>query len=247
MPSTRRMSLAPTPLGPMADPLGTAPATSSQPLMACQECDLLQHIPPLPIRGEAHCARCGHSLAARPSDPLQIPLALTITAAIVFVLAISTPLLGLSAVGRHASTTIIGGAWQLWLEGETITAAIVMFCAVIAPAFFIVLMLTVLVLAKRAPVPHWGGEVLRWCLHMQPWSMYDVMSLGILVALIKVAQLASVEAGVALYAMGALAVLLPAIMVSFDAREVWKLVPCEKSDKASALAVEKVDLCVGDR
>lgn len=212
-----------------------------QPLMACQECDLLQRIPPLPIRGEAHCARCGYSLAARPSDPLQIPLALTITAAIVFIIANATPLLGLSAVGRHASTTIIGGAWQLWLEGETITAAIVMFCAVIAPAFFIVLMLTVLLLAKRAPVPHWGGEVLRWSLHMQPWSMYDVMSLGILVALIKVAQLASVEPGIGLYAMGMLALLLPAIMVSFDAREIWKLVPCEASEGSLALGADEAE------
>ncbi|WP_374683314.1 paraquat-inducible protein A [Accumulibacter sp.] len=231
----------------MTDPLGAAPGASSQPLMACQECDLLQRIPPLPIRGEAHCARCGHSLAARPSDPLQIPLALTITAAIVFVVAITTSLLGLSAVGRHASTTIIGGAWQLWQEGETITAAIVMFCAVIAPGFFIVLMLTVLLLAKRAPVPHWGGEVLRWCLHMQPWSMYDVMSLGILVALIKVAQLASVDAGIALYAMGVLALLLPAIMVSFDAREIWKLVPCENNAKASARPVEEADFLASGR
>jgi len=231
----------------MTDPLGAAPGASSQPLMACQECDLLQRIPPLPIRGEAHCARCGHSLAARPSDPLQIPLALTITAAIVFVVAITTSLLGLSAVGRHASTTIIGGAWQLWQEGETITAAIVMFCAVIAPGVFIVLMLTVLLLAKRAPVPHWGGEVLRWCLHMQPWSMYDVMSLGILVALIKVAQLASVDAGIALYAMGVLAVLLPAIMVSFDAREIWKLVPCENKATASARAVEEADFLASGR
>ena len=212
---------------------------SAQVLMACQECDLLQRIPPLPIRGEAHCARCGYSLAARPSDPLQMPLALTLTAAIVFVVANTAPLIGLSAVGRHASTTIIGGAWQLWLEGETITAAIVMFCAVIAPAFFILMMLTVLLLAKRAPLPHWGGEVLRWSLHMQPWSMYDVMSLGILVALIKIAQLATVDAGIGLYAMGALAVLLPAIMVSFDAREVWKLVPCEGGEEASAVDVER--------
>ena len=79
---------------------------SAGPLMACQECDLLQRIPPLPIRGEAHCVRCGYSLAARPSDPLQIPLALTVSAAIVFVVANAAPLLGLSAVGRHASTTI---------------------------------------------------------------------------------------------------------------------------------------------
>jgi hypothetical protein len=66
--------------------------------MACQECDLLQRIPPLPIGGKALCARCGYSLAARPTDPLQIPLALSLTAAIVFVVANVTPMIGL--VGR---------------------------------------------------------------------------------------------------------------------------------------------------
>jgi paraquat-inducible protein A len=135
--------------------------------------------------------------AARPTDPLQIPLALSLTAAIVFVVANVTPLIGLSAVGRHASTTIVGGAWQLWLEGETDHGrhrhVLRGDCAGFhgpdagraAPGE-----------AAARRLPHWGGEMLRWCLHMQPWSMYDVMSLGILVALIKIAQLASVNPGV---------------------------------------------------
>jgi paraquat-inducible protein A len=51
-----------------------------------------------------------------------------------------------------------------------------------------------------------------------------VMMLGILVALIKIAELATVTAGVGIYAVGGLVVLLPAIMVTFDAREAWKRV-----------------------
>ncbi|HRF74805.1 MAG TPA: paraquat-inducible protein A, partial [Accumulibacter sp.] len=162
--------------------------------------------------------------AARPTDPLELPLALTLTAAIVFIVANAAPLMGLSAVGRQASTTIIGGAYQMWLEGEPITAAIVTFCAVIAPACYILLMLTVLLAARQPPLPHWVGELLRWGLHMQPWAMYDVMLLGILVALIKIAELAQVDPGIGMYAMALLAALLPAIAVSFDAREVWKRV-----------------------
>lgn len=200
------------------------PAPSSPALMACQECDLLQRIPPLPVGGRACCARCGFGLAARPTDPLEIPLALTLTAAIVFIVANAAPLMGLSAVGRQASTTIVGGAYQMWLEGEPITAAIVTFCAVIAPACYILLMLTVLLAARQPPLPHWVGELLRWGLHMQPWAMYDVMLLGILVALIKIAELAQVDPGIGMYAMAFLAALLPAIAVSFDAREVWKRV-----------------------
>ena len=48
--------------------------------------------------------------------------------------------------------------------------------------------------------------------------------LGILVALIKIAELATVDAGIGMYAVGALVMLFPAIMVTFDVREIWQRV-----------------------
>lgn len=208
--------------------------TADATLLACDECDLLQRIPPLPVGAKARCPRCGATLATRPSDPLGLPLALTVTAAIAFIVANAEPMMGLSAVGRHASTTIIGGAYVMWMQGEPITAAIVAFCAVIAPAFYILFMLIVLLAARRPPAPHWVGEVLRWALHMQPWSMYEVMLLGVLVALIKIAELATVDPGIGMYALGALVVLFPAIAVSFDPREVWNRVEWEEGGAPSA-------------
>jgi len=59
---------------------------------------------------------------------------------------------------------------------------------------------------------------------MEPWSMTEVMMLGILVALFKIAQLASVLPGVGMFAAGAFMVLLAAVIVTFDPREVWRRV-----------------------
>ena len=70
--------------------------------------------------------------------------------------------MGLSAVGRPASTTIFGGALEMWEDGEPVTAVIVAFCAVIAPGVYIAFMLTVLLAVRRPPAPHWVGEMLRW-------------------------------------------------------------------------------------
>src|SRR5512144_2405487 len=130
--------------------------------VACSECDLLQRLPELPPGGKARCPRCGHTLATQPSDPLDRPLALTLTAAVVFIVAHTAPLMGLSAVGRHASTTIAGGALEMWQQGEEITALIVAFCALIAPGCYIAAMLTVLIAVRRPPEPPWVGDVLRW-------------------------------------------------------------------------------------
>lgn len=192
--------------------------------VACPACDLLLRLPPLPSGGKASCPRCRQTLAVRPSDPINRPLALTIAAAIVFLVANLSPLMGLSAVGRQASTTIIGGTLEMWAQERELTAVIVAFCVIVAPASYILFMLTVLLAARRPPAPHWVAELLRWAEFMRPWSMNEVMMLGILVALIKIAELATVIPGVGMYAVGALILLLPAIMVTFDPGEIWKRV-----------------------
>jgi len=204
--------------------------------IACPDCDLLQNLPELPPGGKARCPRCSNTLATQPTDSLDRALALTLTAAIVFVIANTSPLMGLSAVGREASTTIVGGAYQMWVQGQQVTAVIVAFCAVIAPASYILFMLTVLVAVRRPPAPRGVGEMLRWAHSVQPWSMNEVMLLGILVALIKIADLATVEPGIGLYAVGGLIVLFAAIMVTFHPREVWKRV--EWADGAEGAATE---------
>jgi paraquat-inducible protein A len=190
--------------------------------VACHECDLLQRVPELPPGGKARCSRCGYTVAARPSASVDRALALTVTAAIVFIIAHTTSLMGLSAVGRSSSTTIFGGVLQMWEDGERITAVIVMFCAGIAPGVYLAFMLTVLAAIRRPPAPLWIGEMMRWSHHMHPWSMNEVMILGILVALIKIAELATVEVGIGMYAMGGLVVLFPAIALSIDEHETWR-------------------------
>jgi paraquat-inducible protein A len=193
-------------------------------IIACPDCDLLQNIPELAPGDKARCPRCACTVASRMAEPIDLPLALTVTAAIAFVIANTSYLMSLSAVGRYSSTTIIGGVQEMWLQGEAITAMIVAFCAFIAPAGYILFMLTVLVAARQPPAPAWVGEMMRGAESLGPWSMNEVMMLGILVALIKIAELATVEPGIGMYAVGALVILFPAIMVTFDEDEVWQRV-----------------------
>jgi len=190
--------------------------------VACPDCDLLQTIPELPPGDKARCARCGCTVASHSTDPIERPLALGIAALLALAVANVTPLMGLTAVGRHASTTILGGAWQMWLAGEEIAALIVAFCAAIAPIGYVLCLIAVLLAARQPPAPRWAGRLLGWAERMEPWAMIEVMMLGILVALIKIAELATVEARLGMYAVAALVVLFPAIQVSFDAESIWE-------------------------
>ena len=155
--------------------------------------------------------------ASSPSGPRDLPLALTVAAAIIV---------------RHRQRRAADGPVGRRPHGEhddrrrrlrdvdartsRSPASLVAFCAVIAPGGYLLFMLTLLLAARRSPAPRWVGEMLRWAHHFQMWSMLEVMMLGILVALIKIAELATVEAGIGMYAVGALMLLFPAIMVTFD-------------------------------
>ncbi len=190
-------------------------------IAACPDCDLMQRIPVLSNGETARCLRCGHTMAADRTDSLNRTFAFAIAAAIVLVIANVTPLMGLSAVGRHASTTIFGGVLKMWQEGQGITAALVAFCTVVAPTIYITFMLTILIALRRDPVPSWIGTLLKISDASKSWAMVEVMMLGILVALVKIADLADVIPGVGMFAVFALIILVSAMTVSFDPREVW--------------------------
>jgi paraquat-inducible protein A len=193
-------------------------------LLACPDCDLLQRLPDLEPGASARCPRCDLELWRRRDDRSHRTLPLTLAAALLYVVANTSPMLGLSAVGREASTTVLGGAEQLWRDGREIVAGLVLFTAMIAPALQIGFLLAIELGARRQRVPRWVGTLLRHHPATRTWSMIEVMMLGVLVALIKIAELATVIPGVAMYALGALVFLLAWMQASFDPREVWNRV-----------------------
>lgn len=199
---------------PLADPT----------LLACLQCDLVQHLPDLEPGGSARCPRCDRELWRRGEDSLNRTLALTVAAAVLHVIANSVPMLGLKVAGRHAFTTVFGGALQLWRDGEQIVAILVLFAAAVAPALQILFMLAIVVGAHRERPRPWVATLLRHHPATRTWSMIEVMLVGVMVALIKIAELATVIPGTALFTLVALVLVLAAMQSTFDPREVWERV-----------------------
>jgi paraquat-inducible protein A len=195
--------------------------------VACHGCDLLQRIPRLPPGGKARCGRCNELLAVHPAHPLDAPLALSIAAAVLVVIANVCPLMSLSAAGRTATTTLAGGAYEMWMQGSEITAVVVAFCAVVAPIVYVGATLAVMIAVQRAPAPRWAGDLMRLADRLRPWSMNEVLLLGILVALTKIAELAEVIPGEGMFAVAALVILLPWIASTFDPGAVWERIRWE--------------------
>jgi paraquat-inducible protein A len=208
-------------------------------LIACLHCDLLQRIPDLAPGASARCPRCNKELWRHRVDSANRTLALTLAAVVLYAIANSVPMLGLTIVGRDASTTVIGGAQHLWNNDQKIVGVLVLFTAVIAPALQIGLMLAIVIGAMRPHPPKWVATLLRYHPTTKIWSMIEVMMVGVLVALVKIADYATVIPGMALFVLWVLVFVLAGISASFDSREVWERIQWadeEQHDAAAELA-----------
>jgi paraquat-inducible protein A len=194
---------------------------SAAPLIACHECDLLQREASLAPGGTARCARCGAVLYRNKPDGLDRTLAYALGAAVLFVVANAFPIVGLEAQGFRSSTTLLGTVQALHKDDMTSVAALVFVTTILMPAVQIGALLYMLLPLKLGRVPQGLPAVFRLVHAVRPWGMVEVFMLGTLVALTKLAALASVVPGIALWSFGALMFLVAAAAASFDSRALW--------------------------
>ncbi|WP_124948258.1 paraquat-inducible protein A [Sulfurirhabdus autotrophica] len=196
--------------------------TSSVTFVACQECDLLHRHATLPPKGVARCVRCGAFLYRQaPSDSNERALALALTACILFVIANIYPIFGLEVQGTHTSTTLFGAVESLWDDNSRAVATLVFFTTIFVPAAELIGLTWVLVVL-RSGSQGWGAvPILHFIERVKPWGMVEVFLLGVLVSLVKLAHIAIIEPGMALFTFGALMVFIAASAASFDADAAW--------------------------
>ena len=194
---------------------------SAPALIACHECDLLQREVQLPPGGTARCTRCGAVLYRNTRDGLDRTLAYALGAAVLFLVANAFPIVGLDAQGNHTSTTLFGTVRALHEDGMTSVAGLVFVTTILMPALNIGALLYMLLPLKLGRVPRGLPAVFRLVDAVRPWGMVEVFMLGTLVALTKLAALASVVPGIALWSFGALMFLVAAAAAAFDSHAFW--------------------------
>jgi paraquat-inducible protein A len=192
------------------------------PLVACHDCDLLTRLPEVPEGATAYCARCGGVLRRRRRDSIERTLALTLAASMLFAVANVFPFLSFEMRGRVTETTLATGVFDLWEQGVPTIAVLVGFTAVLAPLAQLSLLLYVLLPVRLGRVPWQMPRMFRLLRRIQPWSMMEVFLVGILVAVVKLADLAEVVPGLALWAFGGLIVVLAGALATLDPEAVWE-------------------------
>lgn len=186
----------------------------------CEHCDTLYHRVPLQRGQTAQCSRCGAVLARAPRWSVQQQLALSIAAGLLFIFANMFPVISISLEG-------LGNAATLWESVEALAkgqitpiAAVAGLTIILAPLLQVVLLCWLLGFAAFDEVAPGFRLCMRTLEHLRPWSMLEVCLLGILVAIIKLSGMLDVHAGVGLWALAMLTVLI--ILISGkDIRRLW--------------------------
>ncbi|MGI9418206.1 MAG: paraquat-inducible protein A [Geminicoccaceae bacterium] len=184
----------------------------------------------LPGRAAA-CSTCGATLYREQRDSIERTLGLTAAALFLFAVANLLPFMTLKLEGREQPSTIMTGVLGLHDAGMWPLAALVFAAAILMPLLKLLTLLYVLLplqVGQRAPsMP----VLFRWVETIHPWAMMEVFLLGVIVAYVKLADLATIELGVALFAFIGVIILMIAADRALDPREVWHWVSPQATDE----------------
>jgi len=191
-------------------------------IVVCEECDSLQRLPELAPGGVARCLRCGARLASNPRGGIDTPLALTLGAAILFVVANVFPLMELDIQGRTQAASFTEAALSLARDGSPGLGLVVWVTSVLVPGLIIGITLYVLTAVRLLrPLPLLR-PLLAWLSRFRPWGMLDVFMLGVLVSMVKLGDMADIILGPGLYAFVPLLLFSAGAASTLEPRLLWQ-------------------------
>ena len=210
--------MAATPAAPASPPAWGDPST----LIACHECDALYRCRPLVPGQRARCPRCDAVLYRERRDSDRQTRALALAGLLLFVPANTYPLLALSIEGRVQEMTIFAGTRALWDQGLASLAVFVFVVSIGAPLARLLGLYALAAPGVLVRVPRWLARVARMTEAIGPWGMLEVYLLGVIVAYVKLADLAQVVLGPAFFCFVGLILAGTAAGATFDPRTVWR-------------------------
>jgi len=189
-------------------------------LVVCDQCGLAHRWGPVGPGAVARCTRCDAVLGRGHRLSIGSILALTVAAGAAYLVAINASLLTITLRGGADDATLpeaIGVAWQ---GGQELVAVVAALTALVAPAAFIFFRLYVLIPLAANRKPPGFATCVRILHQAERWNMVEVFTVGVLLALVRLAALAEATPGPGLLALGVMTVLFAAIE-SAGLKHLW--------------------------
>ncbi|OPG74398.1 paraquat-inducible protein A [Pseudomonas ogarae] len=191
-------------------------------LVACHECDLLMRKPQLAHGEKAECPRCGYELYAHRHNVVERSLALVIAALLLYVPANFLPIMQLNLLGQSSQDTVWSGVVGLFDTGMQGVSAVVFLCSMGIPLLKLLCQLAVLLTIRLDVGRSYGLLLYRIYHHLRDWGMLEVYLMGVLVAIVKLADMAAMTIGVGLVCFISLLLVQVWLEVVMSPHQIWQ-------------------------
>lgn len=189
---------------------------------SCHDCGLLVEVGATGSHG-IRCPRCDAALHQRKPRSLERTWALVIAASICYVPANLFPVMVVTSLGKTEADTIMSGVIYFLMHGDWPLAIVIFTASVFVPLMKLAILVFLLISVHRRsgwrPVDR--TRMYRLTETIGRWSMVDIYCVTILVALVRLGNLATIEAGAGAVFFGAVVVLTILAAESFDPRLIW--------------------------
>lgn len=191
-------------------------------LIICHKCHTLHERTPLNEGAKALCSQCNVVLYKNDKHALDRTLALVITALISLIVSFEFTIITININGLEQSLNL-GSLFMVILENEQyIVGIMLLFLIVIFPFIILISMFLIIIYMKTAKAEYLVSRLLILLAHLRPWSMVDIFFISLLVAMVKLFDVAQIELGVSFAALLMTLFLDAIITKSISFYELWQ-------------------------
>lgn len=193
-------------------------------VLCCPTCGLTLQVTALQPGQRAECPRCAATVTEGPHGSLRLTAALAIAALILYVPANIYPILRMHFYGAYSESTVWDGVVSLAQTQQYLVALIVFLASIAIPVLKLGGLLYLVISARFGLGRRLRSRarLYRFIDAVGPWAMLDVFLLAVLVALVKLGQIATILPGPGLIAFTAVVVLTMLASASFDPHAIWE-------------------------
>lgn len=142
---------------------------------------------------EVICERCGHKHKSIHPKSIEMTLAFSLTALLLYIPANLYPFMTIELYGNRNSSTIWSGTVSLFESGAWAVAIVVFLASLFIPLLKLVILFYLALTARTKKHPHFKTRLYKMVEAIGRWSMLDIFLLAVLVAIVKLSPWAHVE------------------------------------------------------
>lgn len=193
-------------------------------LFACPICDALHRAAEPPPGGRLRCRRCGEVLMTNRPSAMDRTLAGAFASIVMMAGAVFFPFLEMSILGIERRVSVVDAA--LAFSASSLLAPLAVAVGLLIIVIPLIrggaLVYTVLPMRLGLPAAPGAREAFRLATRLKPWSMAEIFIIGVVVALVKIAGMASIHLGPAFWAMACLVLLVVLEGTSICEWSLWQ-------------------------